>query len=542
MSCAIGAVALLLCLCTAGAVGKVFYVVQDASAPKGFLVIEEGQASAASQDNVVAVVNYTNSLMQIGWDILNVTTNPDSSDWDQAYAAGYGEGAATWQTTWDNYQNNQFSPNQPAMPANITTYVHTNWEWMEEQVAAHNATSALWYQVGLLMRQFTGLLDGLNSAAPNASMAISFDMLQSINLAGDLMDLYNALNISMMASNWRSMPKKEFQNWFARSTHCSALVKLKYDFSEIFIGHATWSTYNMMVRSYKTYTLNYNGVAAKTITFSGYAGVLVSIDDFYTASSGLVVTETSFTILNMSLYQFCQPQQLFYWVRVSVATRLASNGKEWSDLFSQYNSGTYNNQWIVLDTNRFTPFQDLQNGTLTIVEQIPGTMATVDATQTLAYGYWPSYNIPSVPELYVLSGNAEAVAVQGWEMNDYERCVRAQIFRRDQTKVTDLATMQYMMQYNDFENDPVSQDNPTFAVACRGDLYSPSNDPQCWGAIDAKITSTSMMRQGQSVSAYSGPTPQQGAFNVLTSNATVMCTPNFGQPTLWNFSFVNMHV
>jgi hypothetical protein len=526
---------LMLC-----ASAKLYYVVPSPSSPNGFLVLEE--LSGVPMEDVAAEVNYTNSLMEIGWDIINVTTNARISDWDQAYAAGYGEGAVTWQAAWSNYQNNQFTPGQPAMPANITTWVHQNWRWMQSEVAAKNSSSTLWYHVGLTMRQFDGLLDGLNSAAPNASAQFTFDMLQSINLAGDLLDLYNALNISMMASSWRSMPKKEFQNWFGRSTHCSALVKLKYDFSEIFIGHATWSTYNMMVRSYKTYTLNFQGVAAKTVSFSGYGGVLVSIDDFYTASSGLVITETSFTILNMSLYAACNPEQLFYWVRVTVANRVASSGQEWSDLFSQHNSGTYNNQWIVLDTNRFVPFQDLQSGTLTIVEQIPGVMGTVDATNTLSYGYWPSYNIPSIPELYVLSGNAEAVIVQGWEMNDYERAVRAQIFRRDQTKVTDLASMQHIMQYNDFENDPISQDNPTFAIACRGDLYSPANEPMCWGAIDAKITSTTLMKRRQSVSAYSGPTPQQAPFDVLTTNATVMCSPHFGQPLLWNFSFVNMTV
>ncbi|CUG89471.1 phospholipase B-like protein, putative [Bodo saltans] len=532
---------------------KLYYVVPSPTSPNGYLVLED--LNGVPMETVAAEVNYTNSLMEIGWDIINVTTNARISDWDQAYAAGYGEGAVTWQSAWDNYQNNQFTPGQPAMPANITTWVHENWKWMQGEVAAKNSTSTLmqgevaaknststlWYHVGLTMRQFDGLLDGLNSAAPNTTAQFTFDMLQSINLAGDLLDLYNALNISMMASTWRSMPKKEFQNWFGRSTHCSALVKLKYDFSEIFIGHATWSTYNMMVRSYKTYTLNYQGVAAKTVSFSGYGGVLVSIDDFYTASSGLVITETSFTILNMSLYSACQPQQLFYWIRVTVANRVASNGQEWADLFSQHNSGTYNNQWIVLDTNRFTPFQDLQSGTLTIVEQIPGLMGTVDATNTLSYGYWPSYNIPSIPELYVLSGNAEAVILQGWEMNDYERAVRAQIFRRDQTKVTDLASMQYILQYNDFEHDPISEDLAIFAIASRGDLLPPS-EAECWGAIDAKVTSTTLMKYGQSVSAYSGPTPQQGAFNMATTNATSMCTPVFGQPLLWNFSFVNMTV
>ena len=33
-------------------------------------------------------------------------------------------------------------------------------------------------------------------------------------------------------------------------------------------------------------------------------------------------------------------------VRVVVASRVATSGKEWHDLFYRYNSGTYNNQWM----------------------------------------------------------------------------------------------------------------------------------------------------------------------------------------------------
>jgi hypothetical protein len=38
-----------------------------------------------------------------------------------------------------------------------------------------------------------------------------------------------------------------------------------------------------------------------------------------------------------------------------VANRLAVDGKSWTKIFRRHNSGTYNNQWMVVDYKRFLP-------------------------------------------------------------------------------------------------------------------------------------------------------------------------------------------
>jgi hypothetical protein len=494
-----------------------------------------------SLGSIIAVVDYNDTLFTTGWDTLALTTNASFSDEDQAYFAGFVEGAATFKRARDTLKNGNAGvpANQSLLPANVTAFIEKNWAWMELVVAQKNATSSFWLQVGLQMRQYQGLLDGLNSVAPK-TQTFSFLDLAAMNMEGDLMDIFAKMNISTL-SNWRTQSKKEFERNFMLNTHCSALVKLLYDSSDIFFGHATWSTYNAMVRMYKHYTLNYASAVAKTVSFSGYAGVLASIDDFYVTSTKLAVTETSFSILNMSLYEYVTHRSVFYWIRVSAANRLAASAPEWVEIFSTNNSGTYNNQWIVFDTKRFTPGKDLLKDTLWIAEQIPGEVGTQDVTEQLQYGYWPSYNIPSIPSLYVKSGNQEAAQTQGWEMNDYQRCVRAQIFRRDQSSVVDLRSFQFMMQYNNYQQDSVSQFNPTYAVAARGDIAAPGNFPMCFGAIDAKTTSWKMIHEQHGrVEAYSGPTPQQPPFDFNSTKATMMCTPHDGEPGLWNFSFVPM--
>ena len=112
--------------------------------------------------------------------------------------------------------------------------------------------------------------------------------------------------------------------------------------------------------SLKKYNLNYHlkhgssiVVPGHTATMSSYAGSIFSLDDFLTLSSGLVTTETTLFIYNSSLYtHLAADGQLMEPARVMVANRLSTGGRMWTDLVSKHNSGTYNNQWMVIDYNK----------------------------------------------------------------------------------------------------------------------------------------------------------------------------------------------
>lgn len=62
-------------------------------------------------------------------------------------------------------------------------------------------------------------------------------------------------------------------------------------------------------------------------------------------------------------------------------------------------------------------------------------------------GYWPSYNIPFHEKIYNWSGYPLLVQKLGLDYS-YDLAPRAKIFRRDQGKVTDVASMKYIMRYN----------------------------------------------------------------------------------------------
>ncbi|KAI5630156.1 putative phospholipase B-like 2 precursor, partial [Silurus asotus] len=185
-------------------------------------------------------------------------------------------------------------------------------------------------------------------------------------MGGDLEDLEAALN-------------KSSQSRTVGSGSCSALIKLLPGNKDLLVSHDTWNNYQSMLRIMKKYVFSFRTsvkdqmlIPGNTQAFSSYPGSIFSGDDFYILSSGLVTLETTIGNSNSDLWKFVTPQgSVMEWLRNIVANRLARSGKEWADMFSQYNSGTYNNQWMIVDYKSFTPGRlDLKEGVLTVLEQI----------------------------------------------------------------------------------------------------------------------------------------------------------------------------
>lgn len=76
------------------------------------------------------------------------------------------------------------------------------------------------------------------------------------------------------------------------------------------------------------------------LTFSSYPGIISSIDDFYVSIANMAIIETTIGNSNADLWKYVTPETILYWIRISVANRLAYTGPDWARIFSLYNSGT----------------------------------------------------------------------------------------------------------------------------------------------------------------------------------------------------------
>lgn len=455
---------------------------------------------------------FHDELHEKGWDRLIVHTNPKYTDFIQAEAVGYLEGVLTAKKIWDNFENLQritwSEKTNFTMPEDIQRFFTQQREFMREMVFSGELDG---YKtlVGAMYYQEKGLLEGYNTIAANDKdlCMLTYEEFQVISSAGDIFDLLymNKEN----RKDFDNMGNFEIEEFIRLHTHCSALFKLTHDHKELMFGHNSWAQYSRTLRIFKEYNLNYASANAKTIMCSSYPGMINSFDDYYITSQDLAIIETTNNIFNTSLYDVLSPRTLLYWQRVMVASRIAKNGKEWAETFERYNSGSYNNQWMILDLKKYQKGEnELKDGTFYVLEQIPGRVVWKDQSKILENGYWPSYNIPFYKSIWLASGYQEQQEKHpeiGY-LFSYEECPRATIFRRDQVLIDDMESFKHMMRYNDYKNDKLSRGDPAFAIASRYDLRGIPKTPACDGAYDAKICSYSMWKDEKKIQAINGPT------------------------------------
>ena len=282
------------------------------------------------------------------------------------------------------------------------------------------------------------------------------------------------------------------------------MVKITPEIDDVFIGHSSWFIYENTLRIYKHYKFAFATVPTATshMAFSSYPGYLESLDDFYLMDSGLAMLQTTNGIPNTTLYDAVTPNSLFAWQRVRIANALSRTGKEWFETVSKCNSGTYNNQYMLINYGLFEANKPLPENFLWVVEQIPGYVEGHDVTNVVERGYWGSYNVPAFERIYNASGYPELVAAHGVE-NSYDLAPRARLFRRDANSVKDLSDYKAFLRYNNFENDAIENGDPMWAICSRGDLQAQNASPG--GCYDTKVANLSMIL-GMRAQVINGPT------------------------------------
>ena len=514
--------------------------------------------SSSIDKDSVASATYINSYESKGWDFLSISSyeEPDNKYEDsiKSYGMGYLEGILNKNRIFSIYRNLMyfsFYDNDNKLPENVIQYLTKNLEYMKEKSIKYKDSDPYWEHVYYIYQQMLGMFDGYNSVAENEKK-IGFIYFQMVVANADIEDVVYYNNITKRP-NFKNMTLEEIRTYTALHTHCSALVKVTNDLSDIWIGHNTWTTYGSMIRTFKEYRFvsNKQNEKSKVVVFSSYPGSLSSIADFYYLDSKLVVMETTNSNFNDSLYDLLKPESLLTWVRVMVANRLASSGEEWIEIFKKENSGTYNNQFQILDLNKIDiNKKEINEKAFMIIEQLPEYTESADVTHFLTKGYWPSYNIPYFKTIYEKSGYLEVIEENPslYASYDYSGSDRPVIFRREQTNVNSLEDFKKIMRYNNYQEDECSQNNAAWTIASRYDLnVNGVGRPLCYGAIDVKFVSVKEITEGKNiVHIISGPTnDKQPTFswkNTTCDQSNPMRWYHEDVVDTWNFPWIDYQV
>jgi hypothetical protein len=496
--------------------------------------------------------------------LLETVENPISSDLDYFYAMGLAEGYLTARriihqlhnVVWTAPDNGEF----------VDSFLSSQHSFMQAKAGSLWRSDSYWFQVQLELIRLDGILDGLRSRQRD-QIAVNREKRPSPGsddgiwpyYETKLSELYklnsNAEFDEISASGDIDLPDLRLPEFeMAELSRCSALVKLiegsNRREADLIAAHNTWTTYSEMLRIYKSFSFEHvvdSSFSNKRLSMASYPGYLSSMDDWLTLSDQrLLVTETTNECISRStLRKHVEWESVSTMIRSLVASKMASSGKEWFEFFTPFNSGTYNNQWIIIDYSKFSEWKSGSppEGILWVGEQAPGLVLYDDMTHYLfKKKYWASYNRPYFTEIAKTCGYASASLERGeWYLHD--KCPRARMFKALHGGVYNIESMKAVMTLNDWK---ATHSCPKNQIAARYDIdghfeknsidFKKCGPASSFGAIDCKIVNSKMMENNE-VWMSSGPLWNNTVEAFSWSDSSDKAA-HWGHPSVWNFSFV----
>ncbi|CAE8588097.1 unnamed protein product [Polarella glacialis] len=494
----------------------------------------------------------------------------------ESYAAGLVEGLLTCHEV-AAYWHNVYSSTLPVSDEALE-FILAQDSYYRTEAQRRAASDDYWHAVAMVLAQFDGLLEGYQLGCVGVESPMTHQELLLLNLDGDLFDILVAfpttpppavteLETVGAAANLAFHPRvargrassaarviAEVENRTAKDsvsqnlrmrTRCSALFRLLPDGSDVYFGHDTWDTFATAApRIFKTYALPVrrgDRIERHVNAFSSSPGYVSSVDDYYTiaGTAELAVIETSLNVQDPKAYRALRPETVPCWLRAMTANMLARNASDWVELFTRHHSGTYNNQWMVLDLSIFAKNINNNNnweaeegeegqgeGLFWVLEEAPGLVVSADMSAKLRKDlYWPSFNVAFFPE----------IRQRNQEAGSWEEAPRARLFRQLHHEVTSIEGMQAVMAWNDYRHSNISK-GPGDAIMARDDLATDGR-AAADGGLDSKVSSFSHYQRGMATFARVGPTHDDVPPFCWGENPKFDRVPHKGHPRCFNFTW-----
>jgi len=537
--------------------------------------------------------HFKDTINDNGWGELHVSTSSNvemASNSAKMYGAGYVEGLLTCTRISQHYANTRQLLLKDEASNHALVALRQEMEFqlgnlkvksnLVDHIRSEEPEDPYWKHARYMLFQLWGLVDGYNYAASHFKVhTLSLVDMMFLSAGSELPVMMEAftpvaindrlqkLNAQVMLqrnatirretaeSSFLAKEKPEpqlvdtseegWQKVLRHDGHCSGFVRMAEGYSDLLVGHTTWDDYSRMLRIFKYYNFPLGEeTMATSIAMSSYPGAVSSGDDYYVMNSGLVVMDTSLPLLTLNPYDDVKSGPLTgdvpTWMHLMITNRMSKRAADWAANYKMKNNiGTYNNQFVIVDYNLFTPGQQPPDNMLWIVETAPGLVHAQDVSYMLNpnhQGYWASYNRPFFADVRDKAGFTGAQKSSG-RLYSWSDNPRASIFRAVAPGVESLFDMRGTMNRNIYPNEGFGEPNePSHAISARNDL---STTPIPNGGIDAKVVGRCLAK-GLQVQASSGPSHDvQKPFRWMGDDGREGYPgwPHYGQPDMWNFGW-----
>lgn len=218
------------------------------------------------------------------------------------------EAYLTHERVYDHFYNNFINA---TINDKLKKFMDDNAKYIREKAA--NPSDDFWYQVSCIIKQEEGFIEGYNKYKNDGEEIDNYHLKYMMYWA----DVSDILSVTA--------------NELPQNDHCSALIKVLEDNSDIFIAQNAWYHYESMTRIWKVYDfpfkVNANSndiVPGRRMSMASYPSYLFSFDDFYLLSSGFVVQETTIGNNNKDLLSKIIPESVSVYMRTMTANRLST--------------------------------------------------------------------------------------------------------------------------------------------------------------------------------------------------------------------------
>uniref|UniRef100_A0A182T4P8 Phospholipase B-like n=1 Tax=Anopheles maculatus TaxID=74869 RepID=A0A182T4P8_9DIPT len=344
---------------------------------------------------------FRDSILTNGWSQLELESQSSYSDTVQAYAAGIMEGALTWHNIYMHWSNTIDAVCSKDVESEefcdwLRGLITTNVDTVKKMADMKGKHDYYWYQIALFYDQLDGLETGFRKGVKRSRMDYEIPKQDFLlmNAAVDIRDL-KIYYTNFLVENSGLKPDP------AKGIMLLKLLKQPNGLSKILLGHTSDGSYSSMLRMVKKYTLRYhfstdvlrpaaskkdaevedNSVVPGTnIVFTGYPGVLASLDDFYVINGRrqhrLVAAGVKMENDHVNLWRKIDlVRSVSLAPRVMAANRLGHSGRSWARYFAR-NPSTGVKQWLVIDMSRFVASNSSDIDLLT--SQLPPSGVDVD--------------------------------------------------------------------------------------------------------------------------------------------------------------------